>query len=217
MKSRKGISVFVHENPIFDDGRGETLRPTALGRDISWLGEVAHFRYSLREREGNHRFGFLRRHLAGRAPAAAIGLRRFGCCLASRHRCRLAGGGTTGRGALDGGNHRPLRRHRAVTNRNAFDWNCRTRLASHFRRRPAAKLVAERARASCLMLWLNAEPNVDSAFIVVVDESPPNKVDSAAAWAKAEASQASRFSGAPRTLPESAPPRCQRCQRARVA
>jgi hypothetical protein len=42
------------------------------------------------------------------------------------------------------------------------------------------------------MLWFNAEPNVDPAFIVVVDEIPPNKkVDSAAAWARAEASQAS--------------------------
>jgi hypothetical protein len=38
-----------------------------------------------------------------------------------------------------------------------------------------------------LTLWFNAEPNVDPAFIVVVDESPPNKADSAAAWAKAEA------------------------------
>jgi hypothetical protein len=38
--------------------------------------------------------------------------------------------------------------------------------------------------ASCVMLRFNAEPNVDSAFIVVVDESPPNKVDSAAALGK---------------------------------
>jgi hypothetical protein len=41
------------------------------------------------------------------------------------------------------------------------------------------------------MLWFNAEPNVDPAFLVVVDETPPDKVDSAAAWARAEASQAS--------------------------
>jgi hypothetical protein len=92
-------------------------------------------------------------------------------------------------------------------NRSALDWNCRTRLASHLRRCPAAKLVAERARASCLMLWLDAEPNVDPAFIVVVDESPPNKVDSAAAWAKAEESQASRFSGAPPELCRNLHPR----------
>ena len=56
------------------------------------------------------------------------------------------------------------------------------------------------------MLWLTAKPNVDPAFIVVVDESPPNKVDSAAAWAKAKASQASPdFLVRPGTLPESAP------------
>jgi len=50
------------------------------------------------------------------------------------------------------------------------------------------------------MVWFNAEPNVDPAFIVVVDESLPTKVDSVAAWAKAEASEASRFSGAPRNF-----------------
>jgi hypothetical protein len=67
------------------------------------------------------------------------------------------------------------------------------------------------------MLWLTAKPNVDPAFIVVVDESAPNKVDSAAAWAKAGRSQPSQFSGAPPELCRNLHPRCQRCQLARVA
>jgi hypothetical protein len=38
------------------------------------------------------------------------------------------------------------------------------------------------------VFWFNAEPNVDPALTVTVAECAFNKADSAAAWAKAEAS-----------------------------